>query len=269
MHEKSYTNSQIVRFVVIICLSCALILSLLAQGLEKPQKRAQEVYQAKQMLIAARLLTPRGNFPDGSRASESEILDLFTARVTPHLTNDKGDLFTFEEAGINETEYRQAHSKTGFARLPYKLIYIISGDGEIPYAYVIPINGYGLWDAIYGYLALSSNADTVLGTTWYDQKETPGLGAEIGSAEWQEQFYNKVIFQKNEDGETNFQKAPMGFNIVKTTVAAEIGDRPIAESSIDGVTGASATMKGVAEAYQNSLTPYRPFLIKAHEKEAQ
>ena len=66
----------------------------------------------------------------------------------------------------------------------------------LPYGYVIPINGYGLWDAIYGYLGLETDANTVLGMTWYDQKETPGLGGNIALPQWQEQFKNKVIFQK-------------------------------------------------------------------------
>ncbi len=50
----------------------------------------------------------------------------------------------------------------------------LAGTAEIE-GYVFPINGMGLWDAIYGFLAIKTDGDTVIGISWYDQKETPGL----------------------------------------------------------------------------------------------
>jgi Na+-transporting NADH:ubiquinone oxidoreductase subunit C len=286
MPEKEPSNRRIILFITIVSLICSVVLSLLNTLLEPKQMEAKELYRSKQMLIAARLLsyedyfllngapaewTKGGLVPANSEslpeAKPSQILDLFQARVHARLTDDKGNLYTFDELKIDQTTYIQENQKLGYARLPYKLLYIIDApDKQKIYGYVIPINGYGLWDAIYGFLALDADADTVLGTTWYDQKETPGLGAEIGSAAWQEQFYNKVIFQQNDQGQTNFERAPLGFKILKGSTVADMGDVPIAKSAIDGTTGATATMRGVSEGYRATLSAYRPFLIKANQR---
>ncbi|MEX0961772.1 MAG: NADH:ubiquinone reductase (Na(+)-transporting) subunit C [Simkaniaceae bacterium] len=272
MPEKSISNLRTVLFVMIISLTCAITLSLLSILLEKPKSEAKKLFQSKQLLIAAKLLTYQnqpiiGGNAQEKKASDAEILALFNERINAYLTDKEGQLYTFKEKKIDQREYIQNYEKSGYSQLPLKLIYLIKGVDGKPAGFVIPINGYGLWDALYGYLALSSDADHVIGTTWYDQKETPGLGAEIGSEKWQSQFYNKVIFQKNDEGQTDFRRAPLGFTIVKTSVKEVYGDSSKAESAIDGVTGATATMNGVTDAYRNSLTPYRPFLIKAHNKE--
>ncbi|GAB5411206.1 MAG: Na(+)-translocating NADH-quinone reductase subunit C [Chlamydiales bacterium] len=249
------SNRYALTFVTTLCLICAALLSFLSSTLEPAQKQAQEVYRSKQMLIAARIMNSESNWTD------EEITTFVSENVEARLTNDQGELFTFEEAGLDQEKYMRDNAKYGFAKLPYKLLYIVTKPEK---AYIIPVNGYGLWDAIYGYIALESDADTILGTTWYEQKETPGLGAEISTSDWQAQFYNKVIFQKNSSGETNFETAPLGIRIVKSV--KELGETPAAQSAVDGVTGATETMRGVSEAYRNSLAPYRPFLIKANEQ---
>ena len=68
----------------------------------------------------------------------------------------------------------------------------------------------GLWDAIYGYLAIKTDGNTVIGISWYDQKETPGLGANISEPEWQSQFPGKHLFQESPDGRTDFKNGASG-----------------------------------------------------------
>lgn len=268
--KQQFSNKKTFFFVLILCIVAALILSLVAEGLKKPQREAKELYKSKQLLLATQILDYDGEI-DGSKATTEEILSVVDQRFLPRLTDDKGNLYTFEQAGINEHDYLDENAKLGYAHLPYKLIYLVKqkSPSKAPYGYVIPVNGYGLWDAIYGYLGLKANGDTILGMTWYDQKETPGLGGEISLPEWQEQFIGKVIFQKNNSGQTNVMQAPMGIKVVKTTVEETYGNRPIADSAVDGIPGASITVSGVNEALRTSLTPYRPFLIRAHKGEIE
>ncbi|MCH9630229.1 MAG: Na(+)-translocating NADH-quinone reductase subunit C [Chlamydiia bacterium] len=271
---------------------------MLSTLLKKPQEDAEKLYNSKQLLISARILNYQDGFDilDSSgtfemakfddekqlleksdqfvKAKDDQILTLYSNRVEARLTNKDGEILTFEEAGVNEQEYMAKNEKLGYANLEYKLLYVILPnlpENEINentpvYGYVIPIAGYGLWDAIYGYLCLEANADTIIGTTWYNQKETPGLGGEIGTAEWQKQFYGKRIFLENADGTTNFQRSLLGIKVVKTTVKEELGNTPASKSAVDGIAGASITIAGVTEAYRQTLGPYRPFLIKAHNK---
>ncbi len=74
----SYSDFQVLLFIVVLCSVCALLLAVTAYALEKPQSRAKEFDQSKQMLIAAKILNHAGYF---------EILDeqgdLTTARFDP------------------------------------------------------------------------------------------------------------------------------------------------------------------------------------------
>ena len=93
--------------------------------------------------------------------------------------------------------------------------------------YVFPVNGMGLWDAIYGYLAVQPDGNTVIGISWYDQKETPGLGCEYFRSQWQSQFPGKLIFFRNRPTvKTDFKTAPLGIIVVKGKVKEVLGELP-------------------------------------------
>ena len=105
----------------------------------------------------------------------------------------------------------------------------------------------------------------MIGISWYDQKETPGLGANIAEAYWQNQFSGKKLFQESPDGKTDFNRAPLGITVVKGKVAEVYGDSPKAKSAVDGMTGATLTGNGVTDTYKEVLSAYRPFLLKLQE----
>ena len=145
-----------------------------------------------------------------------------------------------------------------------KLAYEITSndDPEKIEGYVIPIIGYGLWDAIYGYLAVKPNGNTIIGTAWYEHKETPGLGAIISAASWTKQFPGKELFLKDADKKT----APLGITVVRGKVSETLGDSPKASSAVDGIAGATLTGNGVTKAYKETLAPYRPFFIRLQQQ---
>lgn len=295
--SQSQPNGNIRTIIFMACLSfiCALILSIVANILAKPQENARDLDRSKQMLIAAKVLDYHGYFlikddkgeyipakyTDGGKlvpgtkediASSSQILDLYKKRFIPLLVDHEGNIKTFKEAGIDANEYIEEFRKVGYYKLPEMLIYEVLPNGETdtekaePIGYVIPVNGFGLWDAIYGYLAIKPDGDTVIGITWYQQKETPGLGANIAEPEWQSHFPGKLIFQESAGGTTDFKTAPLGITVVKGKVSEVLGDVPKARSAVDGMSGATLTGNGVTDAYKATLAPYRPFLIKIHDK---
>ena len=282
-------------FMAILSLVCATILSILASSLKEPQEKAKDLDRSKQMLIAARILSPYGFFQvqndkgeyvpalasnngvletSDSQVypSQEQILAVYKNRIRAILVNDQGEEETFANAGINEPKYVSEYRKSGYYKEPLKLVYEIlanpSGDQKKQQieGYVIPVNGMGLWDAIYGYLAIKPDGDTVIGISWYDQKETPGLGANISEPEWQSQFPGKVIFQESADGKTDFKSAPLGIVVVKGKVKETLGDSPKSHSAVDGMAGATLTGNGVTNAYRDVLAKYRPFLMRLHEK---
>lgn len=284
-------------FMAALSFICAVILSILASALREPQLLAKELDRSKQMLISARIISPYGYFQvqeDGQfypaqlskdgrlektdqiiYPTREQVLEIYRMRIAPFLVDDKGNERTFQQAGINEQKYVQDYRKSGYYNEPLKLIYKVfansrKGEKEQPdqrpiEGYVFPINGMGLWDAIYGYLAIKPDGDTVIGISWYDQKETPGLGANIAEPEWQSQFPGKVIFQESADGKTDFSTAPLGIVVVKGKVNEVLGTSAKSRSAVDGMAGATLTGNGVTNAYRDVLAPYRPFLIKLHE----
>ncbi len=42
-----------------------------------------------------------------------------------------------------------------------------------------------MWGMLAGFIALDRDGNTVRGLTFYEQKETPGLGGEISNPKWQ------------------------------------------------------------------------------------
>lgn len=289
--RRQYTNAQTLLFIVILSFVCALVLSVLSSALEKPKERARELDRSKQMMIAARMLSHEEFFlvkdkdgkvvpakyeagghlvPDPAKvkATAQEILDVYAKRLIPRLVDRQGNVSDFSKEGIDEITYLAKNRKEGYSTLKEKLIYEIlpNEKGQKPVGYVIPINGYGLWDAIYGYLAVETDGDTVIGISWYDQKETPGLGANIADAPWQNQFSGKLLFQEGPSGETDFKTAPLGITVVKGKVVEVLGNSPKANSAVDGIAGATLTGNGVTEAYKDVLVAYRPFLLKLHRE---
>lgn len=299
MSHKSQTRSLFV-FIILLCGFCAVILASLATFLAGPQQRAKEEDEGKQMLIAAKILSYNGYFQikndagtfvpgifdkekniivpyegESKRipsASGDGVLTVLSNRIEPFLVNDQGEIFTFADKNIDLKDYLKDNEKTGYANLPLKLIYKIY-DNAYPEktvtGYIFPINGYGLWGPIYGYLAIEGNGQTVIGTTWYNQGETAGLGAEISTEEWQRQFYKKSIFQPGEDGSIDPKTSPIGITVVKGEVSQIYGDSPRAQNAVDGISGATLTSKGVSNAYHDSLNPYLPFLTTLKDTDAQ
>lgn len=293
--NQGFSNSQTILFMVVLSFVSALILSVLASMLEKPKEIAKDLDRSKQMMIAAKILSHEGYFiledkgnyipakyengilVPGSvndQATQQELLDIYNKRLIPHLVNDKGEIKTFKDLQIEENAYIDEYRKTGYYLEPWKLIYTIlpnqaSETSQKPVGYVIPVNGFGLWDAIYGYIALAPDANTVIGISWYDQKETPGLGANIADAPWQNLFPGKHIFQETSGGKTDYKTAPIGITVVKGKVSEVLGNSPKAKSAVDGMAGATLTGNGVTDAYKAVLSAYRPFLIRIHNEETK
>lgn len=301
--KSGSSNTETFTFMIILSVVCALILSIFASVLSKPQQMAKELDRSEQMMIAAKILSYGGYFlveddkgeylpakytsggylVKGSKddfASSSEILEVYDKRLMPLLVDPEGNLTTFEKANVAEQEYLSKFQKLGYADLPLKLIYKILPNSKESLSkeellkapadgWVIPVEGMGLWSYIYGYLAIKPDGNTVIGITWYDQKETPGLGANIATLDWQQQFGGKDIFLSNSEGKTDYKTAPLGINVVKGKVKEVLGDSPKAKSAVDGMPGATLTGNGVTDAYKDTLAPYRPFLIKTHDQYAE
>jgi len=60
-------------------------------------------------------------------------------------------------------------------------------------AYAVPISGRGFWAPIKGIIGIKADKKTITGIAFYEQNETPGLGAEITEKPFRDQFQDKEI----------------------------------------------------------------------------
>ncbi len=296
MRKKPFTNTQTVFFIIAVSTVCALVLSILASMLSIPKEEAKTLDRSQQLLMAAKMFSHEGYFlvsqngswtpaellqngkleptPKPKKATKSEVLEVVSSRVVPMLVNDKGEMTTYEQAGLSINQYLSEHKKSGFKGQAWYPIYEVFQNSvqgapqQTPLCYVIPISGFGLWDYIFGFIAIKPDGVTVQGISWYEHKETPGLGANISEPDWQKQFPGKVIFQPDGEGKIDLERAPIGLTVVRGKVSDIFGSTPRSQSAVDGMAGATLTGNGVTKAYKDTLELYRPFFERLHSNDS-
>lgn len=116
--------------------------------------------------------------------------------------------------------------------------------------YIVPLRGKGLWDAIWGYIALKDDVNTIVGAVFDHKGETPGLGAEITQTWFRERFEGEKIF--DDSGE-----------LVGVSVAKGYGDNPNKDDNkVDAISGATITGDGVTDMISERLKNYLPYFKK-------
>ena len=118
-------------------------------------------------------------------------------------------------------------------------------------SYILPMRGKGLWGPIWGYIALESDANTILGAVFDHKSETPGLGAEINLPWFQQPFVGKKIFNGDQ------------FVSIKVTKGGADKDDLHA---VDGISGGTITADGVSDMLYERLNNYLPYLNKQRKQ---
>lgn len=127
-------------------------------------------------------------------------------------------------------------------------LYVANIDSER--FYIIPIRGNGLWNAIWGYISLKEDLNTVKGVVFDHAQETAGLGAEITQDWFKERFINEKLF----DSDNNL----MGITVSKTNNDPNNEDKE--DFEVDAISGATITGDGVSDMIKERLEHYVPYL---------
>jgi Na+-transporting NADH:ubiquinone oxidoreductase subunit C len=244
-----------------LCVVCSILVSSAAVVLKPMQDANKILDRNKNILSAAGLFDPQVN-------TDAEVTSLF-AQFTPRIVDlDEGRIlqdFELDQLDIDLTSYEQRRAETDprysralsseedianiKRRVRYAMVYLVEVDGEVD-KIVLPVNGYGLWGILYGFVALEGAANTVSGIGFYELKETPGLGAEVTNPRWRALWQDKKIY--NDDGS-------VALEVVRGAGAGE--------SQIDGLAGATLTSRGVENLIQFWFgeTGFAPFLRSLNE----
>ncbi|MEN8123429.1 MAG: NADH:ubiquinone reductase (Na(+)-transporting) subunit C [Bacteroidota bacterium] len=130
-------------------------------------------------------------------------------------------------------------------------IYIAEIEGKI--TYVVPLQGNGLWDAIWGYLAIDTDENTITGAVFDHAAETPGLGAEIRETWFEEQFIGEQFLKTTGDFSAN------SFVSVKTVKGGSKADD---KHGVDAISGGTITSDKLSIMVEERLQHYLPYFEK-------
>ena len=258
MPRDSIQNTLIVASV--LCVACSVVVSGAAVGLRSRQEANKTLDRNKNVLIAAGLI-------DEQDATAAKIEEIFEERIERELVDlESGQALSAEDAPFEPATFDPRDAvrdpslsveiprEKDFAGLKrrekYSYVYKVVGEGGQVEQIVIPIYGKGLWSTLYGFLALENDFNTVDGITYYEHRETAGLGGEIENKDWQAMWVDKRVYGDGGDVE---------LSVIKGVVDAT---GPSAPYQVDGLSGATITSNGVTNMIQYWLGPdaFGPYL---------
>jgi len=225
------SNQKTVIFAAGLCLICSFLLTFAATSLKPFQDKNIRIDKQKNVLKVLRLIKPKQVY------SNDELASIFERHVQAKWVKTDGKLVGQEEKGTRP-------------------VYLSIDDNGQVISYAIPVSGYGLWSYLYGYFALKSDGATVVGITFYQHGETPGLGAECEKPWFQNNFVGKRIV--NSRGE--FVSIGVVKGKVNDVIAKEKRD-----NFVDGISGATVTSKGIQTFLKRDLANYEALSKRLRE----
>ena len=116
--------------------------------------------------------------------------------------------------------------------------YTLKQDSRIV-GYALPLSGQGFWAPIEAIIGIAADKKTITGIVFYDQKETPGLGAQITTTKFRDQFTGKIISSSGKP------------------LSIKRSGETIGESDVHAVTGATQTSNRLDKIINDGLKDWR------------
>jgi Na+-transporting NADH:ubiquinone oxidoreductase subunit C len=245
-----------VLFAAGVSVVCALMVAAAAVGLRSRQDVNAVLYKQKNVLLAAGLAKP------GESLTAADVQRVFDQRISVRAVELKsGQLVPEDRFDAKSYDQRKARNDPAMssaappndaqvARIPrYGTVYQVkAADGQVEQL-VLPIEGMAMWGTVYGFMALDRDAVTVRGLTFYEQKETPGLGGEIANPKWQALWVGRKAFDANWTPQ---------LIVIKGTAGPPATD----PHRIDGLSGSTITSNGITRLVRFWLSAqgYGPYL---------
>ncbi|HEY9185738.1 MAG TPA: Na(+)-translocating NADH-quinone reductase subunit C [Salegentibacter sp.] len=235
--NKTNSNGYTFMFAIIMVVIVASVLAFTATSLQPTQR--ENVRQEKMQSILATIGV------ETDRAGAEELFDQYISE----------EISLREDGSVDESvdafkvdlakELKKPVSEQIFP------LYIANVEGEK--YYIVPLRGNGLWNAIFGYIALRDDVNTIAGATFDHLGETPGLGAEITKEFFREKFVDEKIF--DESGNL------VGVSLVKGDI--DLSDKD--DNKVDAISGATITGDGVSDMISERLKRYLPYFEKVKD----
>lgn len=223
---KTNSNSYTIIYATVMVVIVAFMLAFVSSSLRDRQNRNVEFDTKKQILSALNV------------RNVEDVENTYKKYVKQDMLMQADGTLTENQDGFSTAYEKEVKTNKRFH------VFVAEKDGDTKY--VFPVYGTGLWGAIWGYVALNSDKNTVYGVYFSHASETPGLGAEIATEHFQTLFSGK--------------KAVDNGQIVLGVVKNGKVENP--ECQVDGISGGTITSDGVNLMLKNCLSNYKNFLTK-------
>jgi Na+-transporting NADH:ubiquinone oxidoreductase subunit C len=237
-------NVYTVVFAGIMVVVVGSILAFLASAL-RPAIQENERFEKQQNILYAMGVSENGDDSGSVNFIPTDKVEgKFSQYIKEQLVIQGGKISQNDEAFLIDLKNQLANIKKG---QDYKLPLFI-GEKDDNKFYIIPMYGKGLWDAIWGFIALDETM-TVQGVYFDHKAETPGLGANIKMRYFMDDFEGESILK--------------GTQYAGISVAKGNND-PLNETkddnAVDALAGATITGNGVSAMIKESVQLYKPYL---------
>ncbi|MEI6543479.1 MAG: Na(+)-translocating NADH-quinone reductase subunit C [Methylococcales bacterium] len=257
-----------IAIAVSLCLVCAVLVSFAAVALKPLQVDNKAADMKKNILDVAGLLEEGADINAAfSDKIEAKLVDLETGDYVEGINADEYDQ---RKAAKDPAQSILIPKDKDIAHIrvkaKYAKVFLVKEAGAVK-SIILPINGYGLWSTLYGFLSLDADGQTVQSINFYDQQETPGLGGEVVNPNWRALWKGKKVYAESDQpaldkgliGEADIGEPAL--SLIKGTVDTT---KPGSQYQVDGLAGATLTSTGVTNLvrYWTSNEGFAPYLKK-------
>lgn len=232
------STGKIVIFVLMLTSIAAVSLTGLREATLSRSIQNEVVFNKRAILASV------GNYLEKSpsQLSDEEVLQIFDEKMEQVVLDMTGEVQ--EGVKAEDVDLAKERKKPEAERL--LPLYVYNSDkGKF---YILSVRGNGLWDEIWGTIALKDDKKTIAGASFDHKGETPGLGAEIkDNPTFAIQFEGKQVYSNAGD---------------YTGVVVRKGKAQDKTFEVDGITGATVTSNGVTEMLVRGIAYYKPYLDK-------
>ncbi|BBL58941.1 Na(+)-translocating NADH-quinone reductase subunit C [Methylomonas koyamae] len=241
-----------VNVALALCLVCAVLVSIATVALRPLQAHNKALDMKKNILDVAGLLDEGTDIDQAFKERiEAKLVDIATGEYVDGNIDEYDQRKAAKDPAQNEVIPPEKDIASIRTKAKLAKVFLVK-NGDKLQSIILPINGYGLWSTMYGFLALDADGQTVQSINLYDQGETPGLGGEVVNPNWRALWKGKKVYGDN--GE-------VALTLVKGTVDSS---RPDAATKVDGLAGATLTSRGVSNLILYWMGPegFAPYLNK-------
>lgn len=241
-----------VNVALALCLVCAVLVSMATVALRPLQSHNKALDMKKNILDVAGLLDEGTDIDQAFKERiEAKLVDIATGEYVDGNVDEYDQRKAAKDPAQNEVIPPEKDIASIRTKAKLAKVFLVK-NGDKLQSIILPINGYGLWSTMYGFLALDADGQTVQSINLYDQGETPGLGGEVVNPNWRALWKGKKVYGDN--GE-------VALTLVKGTVD---NSRPDAVTKVDGLAGATLTSRGVSNLILYWMGPegFAPYLNK-------